>query len=236
MNLILLLDDDFVDPRSVRLSGRRLAYVRSVHRAAVGDALRVGQLNGRLGTGTVTALDDRAVVLDVVLDRDPPAPTALTLLLALPRPKALRRVLQCIASMGVKRLLLFNSWRVEKSFWNSPALDEAAVREQLLLGLEQGGDTVLPTVELRRRFKPFVEDEVRALIAGTQALVAHPLAARPCPHAVHGPVSLAVGPEGGFTPYEIELLCAHGFESVSLGPRPLRVEHAVPALLGRILR
>ena len=235
MNLILLFDDDFVDPGSVRLTGRRLAYVRSVHRAAVGDALRVGKVNGRVGTGMVTALDERELVLDVRFDRDPPPAAALTLLLALPRPKALRRVLQCIASMGVKRLVLFNTWRVEKSFWDSPALDETAVREQLLLGLEQGGDTVMPTVEMRRRFKPFVEDEMRGLIAETQALVAHPPAARPCPHAVPAPVSLAIGPEGGFTPYEVELLCAHGFEGVSLGPRPLRVEHAVPALLGRIL-
>lgn len=235
MNLILLFDDDFLDRRCVRLSGRRLAYVRSVHRAAVGDALRVGRVNGRVGTGTVTALDDRALVLDVSLDRAPPPPAALTLLLALPRPKALRRVLQCVASMGVKHLVLFNTWRVEKSFWSSPALRDAAVYEQLLLGLEQGGDTVVPTVELRRRFKPFVEDEARGLIEGTQALVAHPPAPAPCPHAVPGPVSLAVGPEGGFTAYEIELLGAHGFEGVSLGPRPLRVEHAVPALLGRLL-
>ena len=235
MNIILLFDDDFTDPQRVRLTGRRLAYMQSVHRAAVGDALRVGRMNGRVGTGTVTALDDRALAMDVMLDGDPPAAAALTLLLALPRPKALGRVLQCIAAMGVKRIVLFNTWRVEKSFWESPALADAALREQLLLGLEQGGDTVVPTVELRRRFKPFVEDDVPALIAGTRALVAHPSAPRPCPRGLHTPVSLAVGPEGGFTPYEIELLVAHGFEPVSLGPRPLRVEHAVPALLGRII-
>ena len=235
MNIILLFDDDFVDPRRVRLAGRRLAYVQTVHRAAVGDALRVGHLNGRIGSGTVTAIDTSELTMDVVLERDPPPAAALTLLLALPRPKALGRVLQCIAAMGVKRVVLLNTWRVEKSFWGSPALADAALREQLLLGLEQGGDTVVPQIELRRRFKPFVEDEARALVAGTRALVAHPPAAHPCPHAVDGAVSLAVGPEGGFTPYEIELLAAHGFEPVSLGPRPLRIEHAVPALLGRLL-
>ena len=235
MNLILLFDDDFIGPRRVRLTGRRLAHVRSVHRAAVGDTLRVGQLGGGLGRGAVVSLDGQALVLDVVLDRAPPPAAALTLLLALPRPKALRRVLQCVAAMGIKRVVLLNAWRVEKSFWASAALAPTALREQLLLGLEQGGDTVVPTVELRPRLKPFAEDELPALIAGTRALLAHPPAASPCPRAVPEPVTLAVGPEGGFNAYEVELLGAQGFEAVSLGPRPLRVEQAVPALLGRLL-
>lgn len=235
MNLILLLDDDFVDQSRARLSGRRLDHVRAVHRATIGDRLRVGRFGGSVGHGVVTRLDDAVLELDVVLDTEPPPPAPVTLTLALPRPKALRRVLQCVATMGVKRLVLVNSWRVEKSFWSSPALAPAALREQLVLGLEQGGDTILPTVELRRRFKPFVEDEVPQLIAGTRALVAHPTASVACPYAVPEPIALAVGPEGGFIQYELDLLVAHGFEPVSLGPRPLRVEHAVPALLGRIL-
>jgi len=235
VNLILLFDDDFLDARRVRLTGRRLTYVRAVHRAAVGDTLRVGRVQGNVGTGVVTHLDDTELLIEVTLDRPPPPSALVTVLLALPRPKALRRVLQCIAAIGVKRLVLINSWRVEKSFWASPALGDTAVREQLLLGLEQGGDTVLPTVEQRARFKPFVEDEIAALTNGTRALVAHPPAPLPCPRGVEGPVTLAIGPEGGFTPYEVELLCAHGFTAVSLGPRPLRVEHAVPALLGRLL-
>src|SRR4030095_2815679 len=115
-----------------------------------------------------------------------------------------------------------------------PALADAAIRAELMLGLEQGGYTIMPTVEQRRRFKPFVEDEVPQLIAGTRALVAHPLATTPSPHAVNEPLTVAFGPEGGFTPYEIELLCAHGFEPVSLGRRALRVEHAVAAVLGRL--
>jgi RsmE family RNA methyltransferase len=238
MNLVLLFDDDFIDAeaRRVRLTGRRRAYVESVHRAAVGDTLKVGRLNGRIGSGRIARLSAEELIIEVELDRDPPPPAGALLLLALPRPKALRRVLQGAAAIGVKRIVLMNAWRVEKSFWESPALAAGALREQLVLGLEQGADTILPTVELRRRFKPFAEDEIPKLIAATRALVAHPPAAAACPHAVRGPVTLAVGPEGGFIPYEVELLCAQGFTAVSLGPRPLRVEQAVPALLGRVLR
>jgi RsmE family RNA methyltransferase len=236
VNLLLLDDGDSIAAGQARLGGRRVAHVREVHRAAVGDTLRVGRLNGRVGTATVSALDAQELVLaDIRLDTDPPPPAPVRLLLALPRPKALRRVLQGAAAFGVKEIVLLNGWRVEKSFWESPALHPEALREQLLLGLEQGGDTVLPRVVLRRRFRPFVEDELPALLAASRGLVAHPRAAAPCPRAVADHVTLAVGPEGGFTPYEVAALERAGCEAVSLGPRPLRVEQAVPALLGRLL-
>jgi len=235
MNLVLLHDDDFVGADRVRLAGRRLTHLREVHRAALGDRLRVGRVDGRCGSGELVALDDDAATLVVTLDREPPPAAALRLLLALPRPKALRRALQCAAAFGVKELVLLETWRVEKSFWSSPLLAAAALREQLLLGLEQGGDTIVPRVALRRRFKPFVEDELPGLLLESRGLAADPGAAAPCPRGVAAHVTLVVGPEGGFTQYELDALQAAGCALVSLGVRPLRVEHAVPALLGRLL-
>lgn len=235
VNLLLLDAADFVTADEVRLTGRRLRHVREVHRAAAGDVLRIGRIDGPVGTGAIIELDAEALVLRVTLDAEPPPPAPLRLLLALPRPKALRRVLQYVAAAGVKDIVLLNAWRVEKSYWDSPMLAEPALREQLLLGLEQGGDTRLPRLEPRRRFKPFVEDELPALLRDSRGLVAHPVAADPCPRAVAGHITLAIGPEGGFIPYEIDALRAAGCQPVSLGPRPLRVEHAVPALLGRLL-
>ena len=235
MNLIILLPDDFLAPDRVRLSGRRLEHVLRVQRAAVGDTLRVGRLDGPLGEGRVTAIDAGGLEMTVRLERQPPAAAPLRLVLALPRPKALRRVLQCVAAMGVKQIVLLNTWRVEKSFWSSPALAPDAVRHELLLGLEQGGDTILPRVALESRFKPFVEDRLPELARDTYRLLAHPYAAAPCPRGVAGPVALAVGAEGGFIQYELDALTSAGFEAVTLGARALRVEHAVAALLGRIL-
>jgi 16S rRNA (uracil1498-N3)-methyltransferase len=235
MNLIILYDGDFVgDTSRVRLQGRRLQHVLRVHRAAAGDTLRVGRLNGQLGTGLITTLGDTALEMDVTLDQAPPASLPLTLLLAMPRPKSVKRVLQAVTAMGVKRVVLMNAWRVEKSFWESPVLQPETLREQMVLGLEQACDTILPEIMLRQRFKPFIEDEVPALISHTRALVAHPQASQPCPRDVREPVTLAVGPEGGFIAYEVELLQSQGFGAVSLGARILRVEHAVPALLGRL--
>jgi RsmE family RNA methyltransferase len=233
---VLLLEPEEIDAGTTRarIGGRRLRYVRDVHRAAAGEALRVGLIGGALGSGTIVRLDDEVLELDVVFDEPAPAPLPLTVLLALPRPKSLKRLLQALAAMGVKEIFLINTWRVEKSYWHSPLLEPAALREQLLLGLEQARDTRLPAVHLRRRFKPFVEDEVPRLAAGTTALVAHPDGADPCPRTVAGQVTLAVGPEGGFIAYEVELLRRQGFAPVTLGPRRLRAEQALPALLGRL--
>ena len=237
MNLILLFESDFIDREQsvVRLSGRRREHALSVCNFAVGDEARVGLLNGNAGRGTVRAITGEYFEMSVALDVVPPAPLPLTLVLALPRPKSLKKCLEAAAAMGVKKLFLIQSWRVEKSYWGSPVLSEEILREHLLLGLEQGCDTVLPAVELRRAFKPFVEDELPELARATRALVAHPYDAAPCPyHLQENSVTLAIGPEGGFIPYEIEMLQKQGFEPVSLGPRILRVEHALPALLGRL--
>jgi RsmE family RNA methyltransferase len=234
MNLILLDHDDFITGDRVRITGRRLEHVRSVHRAAPGDELTVGMIGGRIGTGTIIRLGDASLDMTLSLDRDPPVPLPLTVILSLPRPKVMRRVLYSLTVLGVKRIILIHSARVEKSYWQTPFLQKDAIRTQLLHGLEQSCDTVLPEVLQRTRFKPFLEDELAALVEGSVLLVAHPSAGSPCPRTVVGPVTLAIGPEGGFVPYEVDLFRKSGFQPVSFGSRILNVETAVPSLIAKI--
>nr|WP_275590718.1 16S rRNA (uracil(1498)-N(3))-methyltransferase [Pseudomonas sp. DP-17] len=232
---MLLLDDaDFVAADRVILRDRRLTHLQEVHRAESGDRMRVGRLGGQMGEGRLLRLDASEAELQVSFDQAPPAKLPLTLLLALPRPKMLRRVLQTVAAMGVPRLVLLNSYRVEKSFWQTPFLEPEAVREQLILGLEQARDTVLPEVIIEKRFKPFVEDRLPALAAGSLGLIGHPGPWPECPRALSEPVTLAIGPEGGWIPYEVDKLCEAGLNPVQLGERILRVETAVTALLARL--
>ncbi len=235
MNLILLFDEDFLEPGTrARLTGRRFTHVQEVHRAALGDELTVGLAGGRIGRGVVTALRESALEMDVAFDREAPAPLPLRLVLALPRPLVLKRVLVAATSMGVKQIVLLNANRVEKSFWTSKALAEQSLREAVILGLEQARDTHLPEIALRRRFKPFVEDELGEFSAGGRKLVAHPGASSPCPVDVREPSTLVIGPEGGFIPYEVETLEAAGCSAIHLGERILRVETALPALIARL--
>ncbi|ROL87433.1 16S rRNA (uracil(1498)-N(3))-methyltransferase [Pseudomonas chlororaphis] len=234
MNLLLLEEADFIAADRVILRDRRLTHMQEVHRAAVGDSLRVGRIGGLMGSAELLRLEPGEAELRVSLDQPPPTKLPLTLVLALPRPKMLRRVLQTVAAMGVPRLVLVNSYRVEKSFWQTPFLEPEAIREQLILGLEQARDSVLPQVVIEKRFKPFVEDRLPALVEGTLGLVGHPGQYPACPRGLDEPVTLAIGPEGGWIPYEIDLLGKSGLQPVQLGERILRVETAVTALLARL--
>ncbi|HTL97880.1 MAG TPA: 16S rRNA (uracil(1498)-N(3))-methyltransferase [Holophagaceae bacterium] len=234
MNLLLLVDEDFLAPDRARLSGRRLAHAREVLGAKPGDALKVGKLGGRAGRGRITKLDAESLELEVELDQDPPAKLPLTLLLALPRPKVLDRCLQSAAALGVARIVLLNAWRVEKAYWASPKLEPDHLREQLILGLEQARDTALPELKLARLFVPFLEEELPRMGGAARRLLAHPGAEAPCPRGLEGPAVLALGPEGGWVGPELDSFVRAGFEAVSMGSRVLRTETALAALVGRL--
>jgi RsmE family RNA methyltransferase len=235
MNLLLLHACDLIEGgRGARVADRRAAHLLDVVRVEVGSTVAVGLLGGQMGQGVVVALVERALELELRLDRDPPPRLDVRLVLALPRPKCLRRILQGCAAMGLRELHLINSWRVEKSYWGSPLLEAGRLRGEMILGAEQGRDTILPNVHLHKGFKPFVEDLLPSIGAATLKLVGDTAAKHGCPASVAAPVTLVIGPEGGLIPYEVEMLVRAGFERVSLGPRALRVEHAVSAFLGRL--
>jgi len=236
VNLLLLHANEIDEGGVARLSGRRLEHAREVLRVQAGQTLRVGVLGGLMGTAAVLSQDPASLVLKVTVQDAPPPRAGVSLVLAVPRPKALKRVIPAIASLGVDRVVLINAARVEKSYFDSKVLAAEFLDGLVELGLEQACDTIRPTLEIRERLKPFIEDEL-ATWAPSDAvrLVPHPHATaplRPVPSATH--VVLAIGPDGGWVPFEVELFSKHGFQPVSLGRRVLRGEVAVPAVLGAV--
>lgn len=234
MNLLLFSDSDRVGADRIQLCDHRLQHLHEVLETAQGDTLRVGEINGRMGEAEIIKLSREEALLDVQLTLDPPPKLPLTLVLALPRPKMLRRILRMIAELGVESLHLINSYRVEKSYWQTPVLDPAVIENYFLAGLSQSRDTVLPAVAMHNRFKPFVEDVLPGLLCHRRGLLAHPGDYPPSPSADPQPTLLVIGPEGGFIPYEVEKMQAAGCQTISLGPRILRVENAVAALVSQL--
>ncbi len=237
MNLILLYERDFVDEARtrVRLADRRARHVRKVLRAGEGDTLVVGLLDGAVGEGRIVHLDRETVELEVALGDEPPAALDVVLVLAVPRPPVLRRTLAQVASLGVKRIELVNAERVEQSFWQSHATGADAIAEQLVLGLEQARDTRMPAVTLHRRFDAFVDVTLPSLVEGRAGFVADLRGTRAPNAPMPVPGLVAIGPEGGWVPRELEAFERCGLGALALGDRALRVETAVPVLLGRYL-
>ena len=236
VNFLLLQPDEIdADGRAV-LRGRRAEHVRTVLRADVGALLRAGVVGGALGTATVREVTSERVVIDAVLQQLPAAADDV-LLLAVPRPKVLLRIYAHAAALGFGRIVLCRTWRVEKSHLQSNALRADVAAEQLLLGLEQAGRTRVPEVLFFPLFKPMVEDSLPGLGLPAARFVGHPGAGTPtsalAPLA-RAPFALAIGPDGGFLPYEVDALAARGFVPVSTGSHALRTETALAVLTGQL--
>ncbi|MCV2403454.1 16S rRNA (uracil(1498)-N(3))-methyltransferase [Marinomonas sp. C2222] len=236
MNLILLDPKQMLSDLSYALSERQQTHIHKVIKAKSGERLRVGVLGGKIGEGIYEAEtpEQPAHIHSVVLSAEPPAPLPMTLVMALPRPNMLKRTLQNITAMGVKDIYLIHSAKVEKSYWQSPVLKPESIHQCLLEGLEQAKDTTLPKLSFIPRFRPFVEDQLPALLEEKEGLLAHPYQAKPCPINLQKPCVLALGPEGGWNEFEVGKWLEAGMESVQLGERILKVETVVPVLLSRL--
>ena len=231
MNIVLLRENDWTDGNTVRLFDYRAYHLINVIKVEINQTLRVGLINGNRGSAIVKQLGENMVELEVTLSEAPLPRHPIHLVLALPRPKMLRRVFRSVAEFGVAELHLIHSYRVEKSYWQSPFLDEEKIEMALIQGLERAGDTVLPRVYQHKRFKPFVEDVLPDISKDRSLLIAHPGASQALPTDTTAPTTLLVGPEGGFIDYEVDLVQQVGATAVNLGSRILSVDTAVCAVL-----
>jgi RsmE family RNA methyltransferase len=236
MNLILLNPENNLSHDEYVLTARQQMHLSKVIKAKRGDVLRVGLLNGEIGEGVYESPTEEkpAYIHSLNLTLQPPKPLPIVLVMALPRPNMLKRTLQNIAAMGVKDLYLIHSAKVEKSYWQSPVLQTESIEQSLLEGLEQAKDTIMPKYSLIPRFRPFVEDQLPAILENKIGLLAHPYLAKPCPINIQQPCVLALGPEGGWNEFEVGKWLEAGMESVQLGERILKVETVVPVLLSRL--
>lgn len=221
---------------------RRRLHVESILGMGAGQRLRVGEANGPCRWATLVEAPVKELPLRLRLEEEwqaaPPLEATRVLLLAMPRPPVLRRILELAPQWELHHLLLVRSARVEKSYFHSPLLSQGEWRRHLDLGLEQARHTREPKVAVFDRFKPFVEDELEAwLPPGARRLLPHPGAGPSLAglEAAVGPAwALAVGPEGGWVEAEVELWRHHGFQTLTLGSVIWRVEAAIHRLVAQL--
>jgi RsmE family RNA methyltransferase len=244
VNLLLIEPGELAENGRVRLAGRRGRHLLRVLGAEPGRRLRAGVLGGATGSAEVLAVDGESVEVRFEPGPGPEEAGGVDLVLALPRPKALRRILRLTATMGVRRLDLVNAWRVEKSFFDSPVLEAGSIRRELVLGAEQGGTTRLPEVAVHRLLMPFLGALAEKGTDEGPRLLAHPGAPDPIeavleavlgagPRPLLDPL-LALGPEGGWIDRELASFEGLGFRPVTLGRWMLTTEAAVAVALGQV--
>lgn len=238
---ILLFDQHELSGGRLCLPGndRRALHIRNILDLKEGDSIRVGMINGGIGKGRILEVEGPNVEIEIFLEDDPRPERNLTLILALPRPIMLQRILKQATVLGVKTFYLIRSEKVQKSYFQSTALEPKNIRDLLLQGLEQAVDTRLPGVYIHQRFKPFVEDSVPRMHGGS-LLLAHPEADQALPDVyrkgmLKNEITLAIGPEGGWNDFEVKLFRDKGFSCFSFGSRILHVDTAVLALLSQVI-
>ena len=212
---------------------RQIQHLSQHVQLNAGDTLKVGIRNGERYLTEVISVSEQQIRIRPIQLEAIPTKLPVHLILALPRPKVLRRMVMDAVTLGVQRISLIHSYRVDKSYWQSPFLQQ--LDDYVTLGLEQAGDTISPEIQMYKRFKPFVEDVLPTFISDQKpAYVAHPYAEQQMPHAIQHSCCLIVGPEGGVIPYEVDLLKKNGCQARRLGNRILRTETAVSHILGRL--
>ena len=235
MNLILLDPDEVADNGTVTIDDGRAAHIRTVLKAMPGQSVQVGIIDGPRGAGTVQSVEGNRITLQCTFEPTVASIPPVDLLLALPRPKVMKRLWAQLAAIGVGRILLVNAARVERQYFDTHVLAAECYRPLLVEGLQQARDTRLPVVSIHRRLKVLVEDELGDSIGGCARLLADPGAQTTVRSAVRisgaARCLLAVGPEGGWTDFERDLLQAHWFTAVGMRPRTLRTDTACVALL-----
>ena len=235
MNLIILEERDRVDIHCARLTDARAVHLLNVLRVTPGQTVRVGLLDGPFGAGTVESVANGEVTLRCAFEMETPPRPRVDVLLALPRPKVMRRLWAQCAALGVGQIILTNAERVERHYFDTHVLAESTYGPLLIEGLQQARDTRLPAVSIHRQFRILIEDHLDDLFSAGLRVVADPSGTTSLASTVSNHqnerVLMAIGPEGGWNAFELGLLAAHDFQLVGLGPRTLRVDTACTALL-----
>lgn len=246
MNMMMLFEEDF-DPSDSNLvhirDGKRVTHLTKILKVKVGKICKVGLKNGKIGHGEVIDIVENSINMRITLEKNPPKKLPLTLIIALQRPNTIKKILHSAISIGVKKIIFIGCFKVEKSYWDSSLLENEALEKEQILALEQCIDTKLIDLEFHRYFKQFNEEVLDKISAGKQLLLAHPNELENASSLTNSNLIdenqetlLLMGPEGGFTDYEVECLKNKGARQISLGERILRTEFAFTALAGRFLR
>lgn len=220
-------------PGPLPVPGARLALPDEERRHARSQRLRDGDevtlLDGTGGRARATLADSGAVAVVGVLEEPRGEPSrAVTVLLAAAEPGRVEWALEKGTECGATAFVLCVAARSQRSHVTALAGRLPRLRRVVAEAAKQCDRTLVPSVT-------GMLDLPAALAGAPRPLfVASPGAPPPAEEEWAGG-SIAIGPEGGFTPSEEEAFREAGARFVGLGNRILRLETAVAVALARLV-
>ncbi len=247
MNIILFDESELTTPLSIH--DPRGRHIRKVLRGKIGDLLQVGIINGLMGTAEITGMDTHTYTLRFQWLKPSPPLYPVQLLIGHPRPQIMRRILRDAAQMGVMSLHFPRTELGEKSYLESHIWENDNVLHHIREGVEQSGSTRFPTVHkhdsLKLCLNVIYPTEHRVAPDNESPEVPIQKYLRTLPESFPEKptdsmdsipfLTLAIGPERGWTPRERTLLQRNGFMRVSMGKRILRTDTACVTGLALLL-
>ena len=214
--------------REIELEERASHYLGRVLRVAAGQGLVLFNGDGHEYAAEVLrpARTGMSLRIDSRLPGIPESPLSITVVQAISRGERMDQTLQKCTELGAAAFQLLDSERVEVRL-SGNRLDKrlAHWRGVIVSACEQCGRSRVPELGL-----PLTVEEWLAQTPRDRRLVLDLSAASALSAPSPGQaISLAVGPEGGFSPAEVRLMQEGGVEPVRFGPRVLRTETAAPA-------
>lgn len=245
MNALLFLPTERIGDSRVVIKGVRANELSFRHELHVGLTITVMELGGRRGKGAVVHCSEGYIEIEVQLTLKALPRYSTVLIVAVPRPQTVKKVIHLATTSGIDFLYFIRSSNVEKSYLGSRALTTDGIQQEVMLGLEQAVDSCAPEIRIIEYFKQFIEEELPRLqqsyapsaplklVADTRAEKQVGMESLVLTTEIQ-PVFVAIGPERGWSSYELEQFEQSGFSAISLGPRMLRVEIAAAFLLGQV--
>ncbi len=228
----------------VELARDTASHLAKVLRARSGDELILFNGDGREFTGAIEAVRGSRVSASIGAARsiDRESSLALTLLQCVPRGDRMDFIVQKATELGVARIVPVLSRRsVVRLDEAQAASKQAHWRAVAVSACEQCGRNRLPTVDAPQPLLNYLGAINPKETPGLLRLVLEPeratraqQGARPVDTHAAGPVTgaeIAIGPEGGFAPEELEAFELSAFSRLGLGPRVLRTETAAIAAI-----
>jgi 16S rRNA (uracil1498-N3)-methyltransferase len=215
------------------LDAEQARYVSHVHRLGAGDRLLLFDPEARLEAEAQIVACGRAVRLRL----DEPRPATLvahrpvTVIQSLAKGTKVDDVVRDATELGATAVLVAEARRSVKRGGDAKRWRRVAVE-----AARQCGRGDVPTVEGPLALEALLG---RGLGPGVLGLCLHPEGDRALGEALAAapgaPITLLIGPEGGFCDEELAAARAAGYQLVALGPFVLRAETACAAALGAVL-